>query len=256
MENIENLENPENLENQAPLDGQEPPENRVKTCKKGRKKKKKRKIIVLVVCLSLALLLGTGGLVYYLQIPTVDEVYDRVVELVESSYRLNTVLYGEGLPVYAEDSTYAEIQHLYFGTSVPLGYEVVAEQYALYGSVDEIKAAAEQIYSKRYLEEIVYPAVFDGLAVQDGMGGVAYSHAKIYPENDKLYRDRDATVYLKNGLRMYDYSTMKVVYPSTPKHVIVTMNSWLPNNPSKIDVIKLHLRLQDDGLWYLDSFSG
>lgn len=224
--------------------------------KKPKQNRKQRKIIVAVISLSLALLVAVGGLVYYMQIPKVDELYNRVVELVESSYRLNTVLYGEGLPVYAEDSTYAEISHLYFGSTVPLGYEVVAEEYALYGSVDEIKAAAERIYSNHYLETIVYPAVFDGLAVEDGMGGAAYSHAKIYEDNGKLYRDENTTVYLKNGLRVYDYTTMKVVFPSTPKHVIVTMDSWLPSNPDKIDSIKLHLRLQDDGLWYLDSFSG
>ena len=102
--------------------------------------------------------------------PKVDDIYDRVVELIEGANELNTVFYGAGLPVYETNSTYAQLSHMYHGFDYTGEYEMVTP-YAKFASVSQIEQAAEKIYSEDYLKNIVYPAMFTGYAVQ-GVDGV------------------------------------------------------------------------------------
>ena len=57
-------------------------------------------------------------------------------------------------------------------------------------------------------------------------------------------------------MRIYDYSTMKIVRPSNGEACYVSMNSWMPDSPDVISTNPIRLVLQDDGQWYLDSFTG
>ena len=216
---------------------------------------KTRKIIILtVVCL---LLVGiVGGSVYYATVPKVDEVYDRVVELIEASYELNTVFYGAGLPVHKTDSAYAEFSHLYFNFQYKGDYEIVTE-YAKFLSEEEIKLAAEKVYSKDYLENVLYNNAFVGYAIEDGAGGAAYASSRYLEDSEWIYQAvNENDNYLKGGMRIYDYSTMKIVAPSNSKVCYVSIESYLPDNPSVVMTDSLRLVKQDDGLWYLDSFTG
>ncbi len=185
--------------------------------------------------------------------PAVEDIYDRVVELVEDSYELNTVFFGAGLPVYQTDSAYAEFTHLYYGFSYAGDYEIVMP-YAKFASEQEIKAAAEKVYSKAYLTDVLYPSTFDGYAIDDGMGDSAFAYARYMLENDTFYQSTRAKTYVSD-MRIYDYSTMQVVSPSSADACYVTMDSWLESDPDAVTVVRLRL-VNQDGVWYLDSFSG
>ena len=211
---------------------------------------------ILTLFLSLCILLGTAaGLSSCSRPPKVEEIYDRVVELIEASYELNTVFYGAGLPVYKSDSTYAEFTHMYYDFAYQGEYEIVSE-YSKFLSDQAIRDAAEKVYSTAYLEDVLYPNAFVGYAIADGTGGSAYAYARYLDESDSLYQTIHDKDYLTNGMRIYDYSTMKIVSPSKADAIYVSIESWLPSDPSNIMTDPIRLVLQDDGLWYLDSFTG
>ena len=220
---------------------------------KGMKNKKVITIAVTALLLTVGIL---GGVLGYLStVPKTDEVYDRVVELIEASYELNTVFYGAGLPVYKTDSTYAEIAHLYFDFQYLGDYEIVTE-YAKFLSEDQIKEAAEKVYSRDYLENVLYNSAFVGYAIEDGKGGAAYAAARYLEDGDWIYQSVGQNDYLKDGMRIYDYSSMKVVAPSTKSSCYISIESYLPAQPDVILRDTLHLVKQEDGKWYLDSFTG
>lgn len=212
-----------------------------------------------IIAISLAVCLLVGACVVFFTCsmrrgPKVEDIYDRVVELVEDSYELNTVFYGVGLPVYQTDSAYAQFSYLYYGFPYAGEYELVKE-FSMFSSVDEIKYAAEKVYSKAYLEEVLYPTAFDGYAISDGIGGAAIAGSRYLEEDEGFYMAVDGENYL-TGMRIYDYSTMKVVSPSRADACYVEMDSWLEDAPEAVTTVRLRLVLQDDGLWYLDSFTG
>ncbi len=209
---------------------------------------------ILILSVSALLVAATVFTLWFvfLRAPRVEDVYDRVVELVENSHEVNTLFYGAGLPVHRTDSTYAEITNMYYDFSYPDTYEIVTMQ-SKYISTLEIKLAAEEVYSKAYLEEVLYPSAFDGHVIGT-QGGSAISRAKYLEDEAWIYQLIGDKNYLR-GKRIYDYSTMKIAYPSGSKAFYVTMDTWLENSPEKIEQVRLRIVLQD-GQWYLDSFTG
>ncbi len=185
--------------------------------------------------------------------PKVEDIYDRVVSLVEASHELNTIFYGEGLPVYAADSEYADFTHLYFGFTYRDEYEM-ATPYAAFGSSVEIKNAAEKVYSTAILESTIYPSAFDGYALDDGTGDSMFAYSRFYEEDGWIYQSAAEESYF-SGIRVYDYSTMRVVAPSNSSACYVEIDTWLEHDPATILTQTLRLVRQDDGLWYLDSFT-
>ena len=190
----------------------------------------------------------------------VEDVYDRVVSLIEASYTVNTVIYGPGLPTYVRDSEFCDLNHVYFGTTEVGSYEFVTER-SKFHSTDEIKEYAQTVYSKGFLEDVVYKTLFDGYAVEDGAGGAVYGEARYRDVNDRfssvVERDengRDENI-LFTSMRIYDYSTMQVRSLGREDACAIAMDSWLPEDPEKIENVELILVLQD-GQWFLDSFAG
>lgn len=215
----------------------------------------------LMLVLSLSLLIGCcASLVGCSTAVKVEDVYDRVVYLIEESYEINTVIYGPGLPTYARDSEFSELNHVYFGLLENGNYEYVTER-AKFQSVEAIKARAERIYSKGLLENVIYKTLFDGYAVEDGAGGAVYGLARygivgnkfsVTADDDGEGNDRNI---LFTSMRVYDYSTMKVRSLGREDACVVVMDSWLPETPENVENVELNLSLQN-GEWYLDSFAG
>ena len=203
-------------------------------------------ILIMTLCVS------AMGLTSCARAPKVDDIYDRVVELVEGANELNTVFYGAGMPVYKTDSTYANLTHMYHGFDDAGDYEMVTP-YAKFATVSQIEQAAEKIYSKVYLESVVYPAMFTGYAIQ-GVDGVQVAGARYMEDLDWIYQSTDSSQLYK-GMIVYDYSTMKVVAPSNREACYVTMNAWMEDTPEKVKEIQIRLVLEE-GNWYLDSFTG
>ena len=209
--------------------------------------------------ITLALLLILGTVVGFSgcanrKAPAVEDIYDRVVELVEASHELNAVFYGVGLPTHPADSVYAQINHIYHNFYHTDTYEMVNKG-AKFLSSSEIKLAAEQVYSKNYLESVIYPSVFTGHAISDASGKPHFAHARYIEDNNWIYQIIEIDPRYR-GMLIYDYSTMRVVKPSNAKMCFVEIDCIDDSNPQKTYTQRLTLVLQEDGKWYLDSFTG
>ena len=208
---------------------------------------------ILIFSISAVVLITVGILLWYffLSPPKLEDVYDRVVDLVEESQEINTVFYGPGLPVHPTNGEYADFTHMYFNFPYKGSYEIVTDQ-SKFISVMAIQVKAEQVYSKSYLESVLYPFAFTGYAV-DNVGG-NISVARYLEDEEWIYQATSGENYLE-GTRVYDYSTMKVSAFGNSKAFYVTMDSWLEGSPDKIEKVRLRI-VQQDGQWYLDSFTG
>ena len=218
---------------------------------KNEKKNMKKAKRFLTTLLAICMLLGTGCVFTSCsKAPSVEDIYDRVVELMEASHELNTVFYGAGLPIYERDSEYAEINHVYYGNNNDR-YEMVTPS-SKFLSEQQIREAAEKVFSEAYLEEVIYPLAFVGYAIKDGMGSQTFVYASYMEDGEWLYRYSEMDDYLKDGMRVYDYSTMEVISPSNADACYVTIDSWYPDEPDVIISERIRLVRQNDQ-WYIDS---
>lgn len=202
-------------------------------------------LLVLLLLLSFSLTSCSG------KVPAVEELYDRVVELVEGSHEINTLLFGAGVPVYDKDDESTQLKYLYGSQQEFLTYEYAREQSKFYYPED-IKQAAAKVYSEGYLEG-VYGALFDGVMVQE-TGSVLYAR---YMETPALNGGLSQSVSVE-GLtltpRIYRYSTMQIEPRSTRNYALVTMETYLPTDDGTPEIMDVTLSLVlENGNWYLDS---
>jgi hypothetical protein len=115
-----------------------------------------------------------------------------------------------------------------------------------YLTVDDIKAAAEQVYSKSYLMSI-YETMFVGY-IDSGPTDMIY--ARYYEGADGLMILKEANVWV-TAKRIYDYDTMKIVRPSSANKITVLIDSHLEGQ-TEILPVRLSFILQN-GEWYLNS---
>ena len=183
--------------------------------------------------------------------PKIEDIYNRMVYLIESSQEVNALIYGCGVPVWEDDSEYVEFMHVYYGLEPARNYEIVMPN-AKYLSVQQMKESIEQIYSKEYLDEVIYRSIFDGYAIEDGIGGSVIGVARYYEEGNYLWQSKDFKTFY-TGMRVYDYSTMQVRSLGKPNRCVVTIDSWLEDTPEEVETIEILIAFQD-GEWYLDNF--
>lgn len=182
--------------------------------------------------------------------PQLGEVKDELVALVEASYGINGIFFGEGLETYARGGKFDKEHHLYDGNdSEYASYEYVTEDCG-YLFTEKIKTDAEKVYTLDYLEGI-YTMAFDGYA-DENTGAV--TTARYLDVNGWLmkyaYGDSDPFNILP-GKRVYDFDTMEIVKPSTAKYLNVEINSHLEGETEQMKVT-LRFKLTDDG-WRLDN---
>ena len=202
--------------------------------------------------LAVVILVVSGVLLFqHNSAPRVEDIYDRMVYLIESSQEVNALIYGCGLPVWEDDSEYVEFMHVYYGLEPARHYEIVTPN-AKYFSVNQMKEAIEKIYSKEYLDEVIYRSIFDGYAIEDGVGGSVVGVARYYEEGNYLWQSKEFKTFY-TGMRVYDYSTMQVRSLGKTDRCVVTLNSWLEDSPDQVETVEILIALQD-GEWYLDNF--
>lgn len=207
-----------------------------------------RRVISLLLCAVVLLLslAGCGGCGS--RAPELEEIYDRVVELVEASYRLNTAFYGAGLPVYDKSSPVYNELYGNLSSTYQKEYSVVDVRCGIL-SVDMLKAEAEKVYSPEVLERQIYPAAFDGLVAS--IGGVASIASARYQEDaDYLYCIDSARDEAREVL-IFDYSTMQIIRPSNAQRVLLTMDAWEIGKPDAVFSYRLTI-VNVDGVWLLD----
>lgn len=182
--------------------------------------------------------------------PQLGEVKDELVALVEASYGINGIFFGDGLETYARGGKFDKEHHLYDGNDGEYAsYEYVTEDCG-YLFTEKIKIDAEKVYTLDYLEGI-YTMAFDGYA-DENTGAV--TTARYLDVNGWLmkyaYGDSDPFNILP-GKRVYDFDTMEIVKPSTAKYLNVEINSHLEGETEQMKVT-LRFKLTDDG-WRLDN---
>ena len=170
-----------------------------------------------------------------------DDLRDRFINLIEDSKELNTIFFGAGLPVYYRDNEYSERLGVYFNDEM-LGYYRVNEN-SSYITIDSIKAAAEKVYSKEYLSAL-YETAFDGV-----MTGNDSAYLRFYDDGEWLYQNILANDF-ELCERIYDYSTMKIVKPSSDSYINVTVESYTLKNSERIEITLSFV--YENGSWFLD----
>lgn len=164
--------------------------------------------------------------------------------------------------VFANDSTkyyayalegYVEPEYdFYYMSDDPTDYDYVRHD-SKFTSVDQIKYAAEQVYSKEYLSSI-YDSMFIGtLSASGGVSGLEARYIE-YADDDggmSLMMSNEFEPFITET-RQFDYSTARIVRPSNRKFVSIEIESYLPSAPNDRLTVTLTLILQD-GQWMLDS---
>ena len=173
-----------------------------------------------------------------------DEIRETYKELVEASYVLNEIYYGEGLPYIEDEDAVAALHGLAEGTDVSVHYMPVSKE-APFQTESEIREATAAIFSPAVCETM-YEIAFTGVSTEDE-SMIAFAR---YIEQDAFLTVRIdlAETALRVG-RTYDFSAMTVV-ADEPDRITASFPSFLDGKKSvnvKITMIKTA-----DG-WRLDS---
>lgn len=120
-----------------------------------------------------------------------------------------------------------------------------------YLSTDDMKAAAEKVYSGDYLTSL-YESMFTGVTT-----GSAILYARYYDYED--VENGTVSLVKYNGDKgydltewVYDFSTMKMVEESNAKFVTVEVERTDAKDAARRETAKLYFALEN-GEWYLDS---
>ena len=173
-------------------------------------KNKQKTAAARLACAVLALVLMLPALASCSKPPELETVRDELVGLIEGAFEINEIFFGEGLETVDSDIFEGPVS----------GYEYVVED-CKYLTTTSLKLAAEEIYTQDYLEG-VYETAFEGYA--DGEVGIVA--ARFLDEEGYLIQEKDVESQL-NGVKKYDYSTMKIVKPSTQDLLNVEIECWL-----------------------------
>ena len=177
--------------------------------------------------------------------PEIDEVYDRLVQVIEASHEVNVLLFGAGLPVYTRGDAEDELVHRYYGMADE-SREFVTP-YAKYNSIADMQAAIAAVYSTEYRESL-YESLFTGYAADE----MSVMMPARFSEDEKfLYMSRYVDPLVK-GVRVYDYASMEIVEYSHASRLRVSIMSYTEDRPEEWKRVYLSF-VFENGDWYLDS---
>ena len=177
--------------------------------------------------------------------PELEEVYDRIVEVVEASHEVNVLLFGAGLPVYPRGDAEDQLIHRYYGVNDD-GREYVTP-YAKYKTITEMQAAISAVYSTEYRESL-FETLFTGYAD----GGMSVVMPARFQEDERyLYQSLYVDPLVK-GVRVYDYASMEITEHSHSTYMRVAIPSYTDSKPDEWVTVYLSF-VYENGDWYLDS---
>lgn len=177
--------------------------------------------------------------------PRLDDYKDEMVALIEASYEINDIFFGEGLPTYKRGGEFDNEYHIYGDSEQYMAYEYVVQN-EKYLFTDQIKWAAEKVYTAEYLDDI-YTMAFDGYA-DENTGAV--TTARYIDVNSWImkysYGDTDPFNVLP-GNRRYDFDTVEIVKPYSKTYISITIDSYLEGD-SEILPVTLRFKRTENGL--------
>lgn len=191
-------------------------------------------LVLLIVVLGMSSCSGSA--------PKIDEVRDRIVYLIEGSKEINILFFGSGLPIYRRDGLIETELGVYYDDEYT-AYNKVMENTRFKG-IDDMKKAAERVYSENYLDAI-YETAFEGY-----MTGSSSAYMRFLETSDWMYQSISATDFDLSE-RIFDYSSMEIVKPSNGEYMNVTIDSYSLRD-KKVKTITLSF-IYERGNWYLDS---
>ena len=177
--------------------------------------------------------------------PPIDDVYDRLVQVIEASHEVNVLLFGAGLPVYPRGDAEDELIHRYYGVT-DKGQEIVTP-YAKYNSIAEMQSAIAAVYSTEYRESL-YESLFTGYASSEM---AVVMPARFYEDDQFLYMSKYVSP-LVDGVRVYDYASMEILEYSHASRLRVSIRSYTEDSPEEWKNVYLSF-VYENGDWYLDS---
>ncbi len=151
-----------------------------------------------------------------------------------------------GIPDYQEP-----VFESYYSESDPSDYDYVTLD-SKYGSIGEIKAAAEAVYSESYLSSI-YDSLFVGTVGADqNLLGMNARYMEYTDEMGVMSLMMSNTYEsLITETRQYLFETAEMTKPSNREFVTIAVDSYLPSKPDEILRVTVTMVLQD-GVWLLD----
>ncbi len=177
--------------------------------------------------------------------PALEDVYDRLVTVIEASHEVNVLLFGAGLPVYPRGSEEDELVHRYYGVNDD-GMEYVTP-YTKFSTIAAMQNAMAAVYSVEYRESL-NETLFTGYADS----GMSVALPARYHEDERyLYQSRYVDALVK-GTRVYDYAAMEIVEPSNATRIRVAVPSYTESRPDEWVTVYLAF-VYENGNWYLDS---
>jgi hypothetical protein len=177
--------------------------------------------------------------------PPLEDVYDRIVTVVEASHEVNVLLFGAGLPVYPRGDAEDDLIHRYYGVADDSREYVTP--YTKYKSIDQMQSAIAAVYSVRYRESL-YETLFTGYADGDIM---TVMPARFQEDERALYQSKYVES-LVSGVRVYDYAAMEIVGGSNATRIRVAIPSYSESKPDVWTTVTLSF-VYENGDWYLDS---
>lgn len=184
--------------------------------------------------------------------PNISEMKDELKGLIESSYEINEIFFGEGLPTYERGGEYDKEYRLYDENDTEFAQYEYVRQDSEYYFTEQIKWKAEAVYTKDYLEGI-YTMAFDGYA-DENTGAV--TTARYLDANSWLMKyafgEKDPFDRLDGKKRRYDFDTMVAVKPYSSDYLNLSIDSYLEGDEENILNITLHFKKTENG-WRLDS---
>ena len=206
----------------------------------------KRIVSLLLVLLMLgSVVAGLASCSAAAPAPELEEVYDRIVELVEASHEVNVLLFGAGLPVYPRGDAEDQIIHRYYGVNDD-GREYVTP-YSKYKTIVEMQAAISAVYSTEYRESL-FETLFTGYAD----GGMSVVMPARFQEDERYLYQSLYVDPLVEGVRVYDYASMEIWEHSHSTYMRVAIPSYSESKPD--EWVRVYLSfVYENGDWYLDS---
>lgn len=185
---------------------------------------------LLVLVLLFCPVLASCGDVGYSE----DEIKNTAKALIEASYELNDIYFGEGLSAGGETSSTSSL------------YSPVSDD-CKYHSTTEIKVATEKVYTEDYCK-ILFKRGFEGSSLEDDADNVVYARYIDDFDGRLTVRKNLSDEALKTG-RTYDFSTAEVEKMKKDEAQI----SVVSQVEGKADVtVTFTLKLEKNG-WRLDT---
>ena len=204
-----------------------------------------------IICFALALIAALS-LVSCGSPPDLNEVRDELTALVEASYEVNEILFGAGLPTYERGGEYDREYNLYDENDSEFAFYEYVTQESGYYFTDQVKWAAEKVYTAEYLAG-VYTMAFDGYA-DENTGKI--STARYLDADGWLVKyafgEDDPFDHLDGKKRLYDFDSMEAVRPYSKGYINLKINSYLEGNEDEVLTITLHFKKTSEG-WRLDA---